>query len=217
MDWSPLWVSLRVASWATVLSIATGLLIAYPLARLRFPGRGVVAGLTTVPLVLPPTVLGYMLLVAFGRRSAVGILYEHLTGSALAFTWQGAVLAASIASVPLFIGHALVALSEVDDEVIAAARLDGAGRWALARYIVGPLALPGLLAGTSMAFARAMGEYGATMMFAGDTPGETQTIPMAVYDAFLYGNMGTANILAPIAIAIAVGVCLLTSRLSPRR
>jgi len=218
MDWSPAWISLRVASCATVLSIVGGLFIAYPLARARFPGRDVVAGLTTVPLVLPPTVLGYALLVAFGRHSVLGKTYEHITGFPLVFTWQGAVLAASVASIPLFIGHALTAFGQVDEEVIAAARLDGARGWAIARYIIGPLALPGLLAGASMAFARAIGEYGATMMFAGDTPGETQTMPLAIYDAFVYSDNTTIpNVFGALSIAVAVTVCVLTSRLGAVR
>lgn len=217
MDWSPVWNSLRVASCATMLSVVCGLLVAYPLARVRFPGRDVVAGLTIVPLVLPPTVLGYALLVACGRHSTIGLIYHRLTGADLVFTWQGAVLAVCIASIPLFIGHALVAFSQVQEEIVDAARVDGANGWIIARYIMAPLALPGLLAGTSMAFARAVGEFGATLMFAGDGPGPTQTMPIATYDAFMAGDVSTPRILIPIAIAIAAFVCILTTRINYRR
>jgi molybdate transport system permease protein len=213
MDWSPLWISLRVAFWATILSVVIGLVISYPLARMKFHGREVLIGLTTVPLVLPPTVLGYALLVAFGQRSFLGIIYHHLTHQALVFTWQAAVVASCVCSIPLFISHAVTAISQIDEDVIDAARVDGAWGWDIARKVIVPLAMPGLVAGTSLAFARALGEFGATMMFAGDTPGDTQTLPIAIYDALNAGDMPVVHSLVPVCIAIAVGVCVLTSRL----
>jgi molybdate transport system permease protein len=216
MDWSPLWLSLRVAGWATVFSVLCGLAIAYPLARRSFFGRSVVEGLTNLPLVLPPTVLGYALLVMLGRRSPIGHFYEHLTGQTLVFTWQGAVVAACIASLPLFISHARVALAGVDSEIVAAARIDGASPLAIFRFVLLPIALPGLVAGTTLAFARAMGDFGATLMVAGDTPGLTQTMPLAIYDAVLNDHASVAWTFAAISAVLCLAVCILAARISPR-
>ncbi len=196
MDWSPLWLSLRVAGWATVLSVALGLPISLLLARARLPGRPLWEGVASLPLVLPPTVLGYAILVALGRRSAPGRWYEHLTGHPLVFSWQGAVVATCVASLPLFIGSARVALAAVDPDVVGAARADGADGWTVFRRILLPLARPGLVAGATLAFARALGDFGATLMVAGDTPGQTQTMPLALYDAVLSSDTHTAALFA---------------------
>ncbi len=214
---APLFLSLKVAGWATFLSVALGLAIAYPLAQRKFWGRDFLIGLANLPLVLPPTVLGYALLVGLGRRSPLGRGWEHLWGQPLVFTWQGAVVAACVASLPLFVGYARVALASVDREVKEAARMDGAGRAATARFILLPLALPGLAAGASLAFARALGDFGATLMVAGDTPGQTQTMPLAVYDAVLTGNVRAVQIFVALSIALCVAVCALSVRLAPPR
>ena len=216
MDWSPLWLSLRVAGWATVGSVALGLPISLLLARRGLPARPLWEGAASLPLVLPPTVLGYALLVALGRRSLPGQWYEHLTGHPLVFSWQGAVVATCIASLPLFIGNARVALAAVDPDVVAAARTDGAGGWAVLRHIFLPLARPGLVAGTTLAFARALGDFGATLMVAGDTPGVTQTMPLAIYDALQYGDMRTVQVFVLVSTLICLTVCVLAARLSPR-
>lgn len=216
MDWSPLWLSLRVAGWATVLSVALGLPISLWLARARLPGRAVWEGVANLPLVLPPTVLGYALLVALGRRSAPGQWYEHLTGHPLVFSWQGAVVATCIVSLPLFIGNARVALANVDADVIGAARTDGASGWAVFAHVFLPLARPGLIAGTTLAFARALGDFGATLMVAGDTPHVTQTMPLAIYDALQNGDMGTVRLFVFISTVICITVCVLAAFLSPR-
>lgn len=214
---APLFLSLKVAGWATVFSIVLGLAIAYPLAQRRFWGRDLLVGLTNLPLVLPPTVLGYALLVGLGRRSPVGRAWERVWGHPLVFTWQGAVAAACIASLPLFVGYARVALASVEKEVVDAARTDGAGRGALARFILLPLALPGLAAGASLAWARALGDFGATLMVAGDTPGQTQTMPLAVYDAVLTGDTRAVQVFVSLSIALCVVVCALSARLAPPR
>lgn len=213
----PLLLSLKVAGWATVFSIALGLAIAYPLAQRRFWGRNVLIGLANIPLVLPPTVLGYALLVGLGRRSPVGREWERVWGHPLVFTWQGAVAAACVASLPLFVGYARVALASVEREVLDAARTDGAGRGAVARFILLPLALPGLAAGASLAFARALGDFGATLMVAGDTPGQTQTMPLAVYDAVLTGDTRAVQVFVSLSIALCIAVCALSARLAPPR
>lgn len=216
MDWDPLRLSLKVAGWATVLSVALGLPIALLLARVRLPGRAFWEGVTNLPLVLPPTVLGYALLVGLGKRSVLGHLYETLTGQPLVFTWQGAVVAACVASLPLFIGNARVALAAVDTDVVGAARTDGAGAWAVFRHILLPLARPGLIAGTTLAFARALGDFGATLMVAGDTPHQTQTMPLAIYDALQTDDLALVRLFVLISVVICLMVCILAARLSAR-
>ena len=214
MDWSPLWLSLKVAGWATVFSVLLGLLIAYPLSRARLPGRSFWEGVANLPLVLPPTVLGYALLVALGKRSPLGQFYERLAGHPLVFTWQGAVAAACVASLPLFVGNARVALAAVDPDVVGAARTDGAGRWTIFRHILLPLARPGLIAGTTLAFARALGDFGATLMVAGDTPHLTQTMPLAVYDAVLTDNTPVVRTFVLLSALLCLAVCVLAARLA---
>ena len=212
MDWSPLWLSLKVAGWATVFSILLGLPVAYALGRGKFPGRELLEGVSLLPLVLPPTVLGYALLVGLGRRGVVGLWLEA-HGHPLVFTWQGAVIAACVASVPLFISQARIALAAVDPEIVGAARVDGAGFGAILRFVLLPLARPGLIAGTTLAFARALGDFGATLMVAGDTPGRTQTMPLAIYDATLSGDTHTAAAFSAISAALCLTICVLAARL----
>jgi molybdate transport system permease protein len=199
MDWSPLWLSLKVAGWA------------YALGRGKFHGRGLLEGVSLLPLVLPPTVLGYALLVGLGRRGILGSWLEA-HGHPLVFTWQGAVAAACVASLPLFITQARIALAAVDPEIVGAARVDGADFGAILRFVLLPLARPGLIAGTTLAFARALGDFGATLMVAGDTPGRTQTMPLAIYDATLSGDTHTAAAFAAISAALCLTVCVLAAK-----
>lgn len=213
MDWSPLWLSLKVAGWATVFSVSLGLLLAYPLARGRFAGRGLLEGVTNLPLVLPPTVLGYALLVGLGHDSALGRAYERLAGHPLVFTWQGAVVAACLVSLPLFVGNARVALAAVDPDIVGAARTDGAGFWQVLRFVLLPLARPGLITGTTLAFARALGDYGATLMVASDTPGLTRTMPLAIYAALQESDLHTVRVFGLISVLLCLAVCLLAARL----
>lgn len=213
MDWSPLWLSLKVAGWATVFSILFGLPIAYGLGRMRFPGRSFLEGVTLLPLVLPPTVLGYALLVALGQRGAFGHWLARLKHP-LVFTWQGAVVAACVASLPLFVTQARIALAAVDSDLVGAARVDGASFGQTLRFILLPLARPGLVAGTTLAFARALGDFGTTLMVAGDTPGQTQTMPLAIYDAVLASDSHTALAFALISVSLCLTVCILAARLA---
>ncbi len=166
-----------------------------------------------LPLVLPPTVLGYALLVGLGQRGPLG-QWLNAHHHPLIFTWQGAVIAACVASLPLFVTQARVALAAVDPAIVGAARVDGAGFWAALRFIILPLARPGLIAGTTLAFARALGDFGATLMVAGDTPGRTQTMPLAIYDAALSGDTHTAAAFAALSAALCLTVCVLAARLS---
>ena len=211
-DWSPLWISLKVAGWATLLSILFGLPVAYGLARTRFWGRGLLESVALLPLVLPPTVLGYALLVGLGQRGLLGQWLRQI-GHPLVFTWQGAALAASVAGLPLFVSQARVSLAAIDPDVIGAARSDGTSFFSLCRYILLPLARPGLVAGTTLAFARALGDFGATLMVAGDTPGQTQTLPIAIYDAVLAGDTHTAAVFTAVSVSLCLTLCTLAARL----
>ncbi len=212
LDWSPLWISLKVAGWATVFSVLFGLPLAYGLAKARFWGHGVLEGVALLPLVLPPTVLGYALLVGLGSRGPLGRWLTEVHHP-LVFTWQGAVIAACIASLPLFVTQARVAFAAVDADVVGAARTDGASFASIFRHIYLPLARPGLIAGTTLAFARALGDFGATLMVASDTPGQTQTMPIAIYDAVLSGDTHTAAVFTAISISLCLTVCTLAARL----
>jgi len=212
VDWSPLWISLKVAGWATVFSVLLGLPLAYGLAKARFFGHGLLEGAALLPLVLPPTVLGYALLVGLGSRGPVGQWLTRIHHP-LVFTWQGAAVAASIASLPLFVTQARVAFAAVDPDVVGAARTDGARFAHIFQHIYLPLARPGLIAGTTLAFARALGDFGATLMVAGDTPGQTQTMPIAIYDAVLSGDTHTAAVFTIISVSLCLTVCTLAARL----
>jgi molybdate transport system permease protein len=213
MDWAPVWISMQVASLATVLAAVTGIAGAYALARLEFRGRGLLEAVASLPIVLPPTVLGYYLLVALGRRSPVGRGWESLTGPPLVFTWQGAVIAAAVASMPFCMWAARAAIEDVDPRYEQAARVAGLPEWRVAVHVTLPLSVRGLLAGVALAFARALGDFGATVMVAGNIPGRTQTMPIAVYDRVQAFDYAAAGVLAAVLSVVAVLVLLLMRRL----
>lgn len=212
-DWSPLWLSLRVATLATAAAALAGILLAYILAERRSRSRSVVESLTALPLLLPPTVLGYYLLVALGRESLLGSLFERLTGVPLVFTWQGAVVAAAVASFPYVVRTARSAFEEVESSVREAAHIDGATRVQQFLFVLLPLARRGIAAGVALAFARALGEFGATLMVAGNIPGRTQTMPIAIYDAVQAGHGELATLLVAVLTLVALAVLLLVGRL----
>jgi len=203
---SPLFLTLKVAGLATLGAFLLGVSLAWLLTRYTFPGRDLVDVILTLPLVMPPTVLGYYLLVMLGRRGALGHWLEDTFGVSLIFTWQGAVIAAMIASLPLVFKSARTAFGEVEKNCEAAARTLGATELAVFWRVSLPLAWRGLLAGTMLAFARAMGEFGATLMVAGNLPGRTQTLSMAVYDAVQAGDLDRANLLVLIISLVSVAV-----------
>lgn len=180
---APLWLSLRVATLATLGIVAIGVPSAFVLARGRFPGKGLVAGLMVLPLVMPPTVLGYYLLQLVGRRTLVGAWLERTWGVTIVFHWSGAVFASAVAAFPLFLLPARGAIEGVDPALEDAARLLGRRELSVFTTITLPLAWRGLAAGAVLAFARALGDFGATLMVAGDIPGLTQTASLAIYDA----------------------------------
>ncbi len=210
MDWFPLLLSLRVAALATLITTVVGVVGAYALARSRFPGKGLVEAVASMPIVLPPTVLGYYLLVSIGRNSPIGRAWEAVFGQQLVFTWQAAVLAAAVASLPYCLRTATAAIAAVDAGYEEAARVAGLHGPRLALTVILPLAGRGIVAGISLAFARALGDFGTTIMVAGNIPGRTQTMPVAVYDrvqAFDYATAGTlAAVLAGVAVVVLLGV-----------
>jgi molybdate transport system permease protein len=192
-DLSPLWLSLRVASLATLLIVAVGLPAALLLARAQFPGKPLVAGALILPLVLPPTVLGYYLLAILGRRSLLGHWLESTLGITLVFHWSGAVVASAVAAFPLFLLPARGAFESIDPMLEDAARLLGRGEISVLLAVTIPLAWRGLAAGVVLAFARALGDFGATLMVAGNIPGLTQTAALAIYDAVLTNDTARAG------------------------
>lgn len=213
MDWFPLYLSLKVALAATILASLIGLLLAWRLSELNFRGKATLEALTTLPLVLPPTVLGYFLLVSLGRESWLGRLWESLTGSPLVFTAQAAVLAAVVHSTPLLVKYLRAAIESVDPIYVKAARSLGLSEWTIFLRVVLPLCRKAVLAAVVLAFARSLGDFGVTIMIAGNIPGKTQTLSVAIYDAVEAGNGQTARLLVLVVAALGFAVVWLANRL----
>ncbi|MGB6242540.1 MAG: molybdate ABC transporter permease subunit [Castellaniella sp.] len=212
--WIPLLLSLKVAGWATALASVGGIAVAYGLSRWSSRWCDVVDAFLTLPMVLPPTVTGYYLLVLFGRRGWLGAwLQSH--GIELVFTWQGAVVAASVVAFPMVLKAARAAFLDVDHRLEQAAAVLGVSPAAVFFRVSLPLAARGILAGVLLAFARALGEFGATLMVAGNIPGKTQTLSIAIYEAVQAGNDETANILVLVTSATCVAVLCLAAWLMP--
>lgn len=216
-DWFPLWLSVRVSLAATAVAAVVGVGLAYLLAKGRFRGRGLLEAVVTVPIVLPPTVLGYYLLTTLGVNSPIGQAWEDLFGQPLVFTPTAAVIAASISALPFVVRAGRAAIEEVDPRHEAALRAAGHPEWRVATLVTLPMARRGLLAGIALGFARALGDFGATVMVAGNIPGRTQTLPIAVYDAVQAGHDSTARTGAIVLAAVAVVVLLTVTHLSTRR
>lgn len=215
--WTALLLSLKVAGWATLLNLIFGIGVGYLLARKRFPGRDLLDTILTLPMVMPPTVLGYYLLVLLGRRSALGAWLQDHFGFSFIFTWQGAVIAAAIVAFPLVFKPARAAFEAVDGQLEQAARVLGTPEMAIFFRVTLPLAWRGILAGVLLAFARALGEFGATLMVAGSIPGKTQTLSIAVYEAVQAGQDDVANTLVLLTSAVCITVLLLAGKLAPGR
>lgn len=210
-------LSLRVSLWATGLSLPFGLAVAWLLARRRFPGHGLLNGLVHLPLILPPVVTGYLLLLAFGRRGVIGGWLDEVLGVTLAFRWTGAVLAAAVMAFPLMVRAIRLSLEAVDPRLEEAAATLGASRLAVFATVTLPLILPGLLAGAVLAFAKAFGEFGATITFVANIPGQTQTLPLAIY-TFLQVPEGEGAALRLVLVSIAIAMTALgLSELLARR
>jgi molybdate transport system permease protein len=213
---SALWLSLRVSLLATALTALLGIPLAYLLAKRRFWGRTALDVLVTLPLVLPPTVTGYYLIVLFGRRGWVGRPLYELTGWTIAFTWYAAVLAATIMALPLMVRAARAAIEAVNPDLERAAFVLGRSEWQTALEVTLPLARRGIVAGLVLAFARALGEFGATLMLAGNIPGRTATMPLAIYTAVATGEAGEAQALVLLLTALSCVVVVLAGRLGGR-
>ena len=201
---APLWLSVRVASLATLLVVAAGVPLAHLLARGRFPGKGLLGGLLVLPMVLPPTVLGYGLLQVIGRRAWLGGFLEHRLGVVLVFHWTGAVVASAVAAFPLFLLPARGAIEGVDPALEDVARLLGRREASVFLGVTLPMAWRGLAAGAVLAFVRALGDFGATMMVAGNTPGKTQTAALAIFDAVQVHDTALAARLSLCVSAVSV-------------
>lgn len=208
-------LSLRVSFWATLLSLPVGIATAYALARHDFPGKQLLNGLVHLPLILPPVVTGYLLLLTFGRRGPAGQFLEQCCGLVLSFRWTGAALAAAVMAFPLMVRAIRLAIEAVDPKLEQAASTLGASRPWVFLTITLPLILPGIIAGAILAFAKAMGEFGATITFVSNIPGQTQTLPSAIY-GFLQvpGGDAAALRLVVISVALAMTALLLSEWLS---
>lgn len=214
LDWFPLWLSLRVAAISTAIALVAGLWLAWTLANRTFRGKEVLDAAITLPLVLPPTVLGYYLLIALGRASPLGHLYELIVGAPLVFTWQAAVVASLFHSTPLLVKSARAAFESVDRSYERAARNLGATEFRLFWRVTLPLVRRSVLAAGALAFARSLGDFGVTLMIAGNIPGRTQTVSIAIYDAVEGGNGAAARVMVLIVSAIALVILTLANRLT---
>jgi molybdate transport system permease protein len=190
--WIPIKLSIEIASISVITVFFLGTLTARILSRKRFFGKTAVETILTLPLVLPPTVVGFLLIIIFGLNSPVGRLIENIFGSPIMFTWWAAVLASSVVAFPLMYQSAKTGFLSIDPGAEEAARVDGATEWKVFLYVTLPLSAKTLVTGLILSFARALGEFGATLMFAGNLPGKTQTAPTAIYVAIESGNMETA-------------------------
>ncbi len=213
IDWFPLRLSLEVATLATFLSLLVGLGLAWLLTNRNFRGKNAVDALATLPLALPPTVLGYFLLVTLGRDSWIGKLWETMTGSPLVFTWRAAVIASTLHAIPLLFKSSRAALESVDTASERAARSLGGSEWRVFWHVSLPMARRPVLAATALAFARSLGDFGATLMIAGDIPGRTQTAAVAIFDAVESGNTHTARVLVLVVAATTALIVYAANRL----
>jgi len=210
-------LSLLVAASATLIVACTGCFAGWLLARRRFAGRELVDALLNLPLVLPPTVTGYYLIVLLGRRGWLGRPLWEATGLSIPFTWVACAIAAGVMAFPLMVRAARVAFEEIDPRHELVAATLGHGPLAVVLRVSIPLARRGLIAGVVLSFARALGEFGATLMLAGNIPGRTQTLPLAIYEAVMAGEERTAQLLSLLLTGVSVAVILVAGRLGRRR
>jgi len=213
----PLKLTLKVSLTATTGACVGGIAAGYALSRRSMPGRELLDAIFTLPLVLPPTVIGYYLLVVFGRRGFLGQWMDEHLGMTLVFTWQGAALAAAVVAFPLVCKAARTAFEGVDQGLENAARTLGAGEWRVFMRVSLPLAWRGIVSGTMLALARAMGEFGATLMLAGNLPGRTQTLSLAVYEAVQAGRDDDAAFLVILTSLVCVTLLLASGKLLDRK
>ena len=214
----PLRLSLQVATLATLITLLVGIPVAYVLARKRFRGKDIVALVLTLPMVLPPTVTGYLLLLLLGKNYPLGRFFQAVTGHDLGiiFTWYAAVIASFTVSFPLMLITARARMEDVDQELVNASYVLGRSELQTALRVVIPLSWRGILAGATLAFARAMGEFGATIMVAGNWPGKTQTMPMAIYSRSMEGGYGSALWMVLTFVGVAAAMIYVSTRMGRR-
>lgn len=217
MIWNALQLSLLVVAFATVIVAVVGIVLAFLLAKFDFRGKELLDAVLTMPLVLPPTVTGYYLIVLLGRRGLFGGFIYDLTGWSIVFTWQGAVAAAVVVALPLMIKVSRASIESVNPDYEVASYTLGKGKLETFWRVTLPLARRGVLAGLILSFARALGEFGATLMIAGNIPGKTQTMPLAIYEAVASGDDRRAQILAIILTAISILAVYMTNKISRSR
>ncbi len=211
-DWFPLALSIKVSLFATLIALIVGVTLGWIFARKKFPGHTIVEAIFMLPLVLPPTVLGYGILMLAGRRGPIGSwLREHFDYTII-FSWHGAVVASAVVALPLVLKSASSAFENVDRSLEAAASTLRQSKFSVFMRITLPLAWPGILAGTLLAFARAMGEFGASLMVAGSIPKQTQTLSMAIYDAVQAGQDDLALLLVLVTSALSIFVLVVSNR-----
>ncbi|MDR7665673.1 molybdate ABC transporter permease subunit [Methanosarcina sp. Z-7115] len=214
--WFPLSITLWIASISSLLVLCSGVVIAYIFARRDFRGKELAELLLTLPLVLPPTVIGYLLVILVGKNGFIGHLMFDVLGTGIMFTWQAAVIAAYTVSLPLMVRTAKAAIEIVDKELEYAAYILGRSELETALIITLPLAKRGILAGLVLSFARAVGEFGATLMLAGNIPGKTNTMSISIYSAFQAGNNELANIMVLVLILMSLLSIALTGKIASR-
>lgn len=216
-EWSAVSLSVKVGLASVVLSLPLGLLLAYLLARGRFQGKSLLDAFVQLPLVLPPVVTGYMLLLAFGRHGVFGELLESWFGVTVAFRWTGAAIAAAVMGLPLMVRAIRLSFEAIDPRLEVAARTLGAGPWYVFATITLPLAVPGVAAGAILSFARSLGEFGATITFVSNIPGETRTIPIAIYGLLQSpGGEVAAMRLSLLSVAVSLGALMVSDAVSRR-
>lgn len=216
MNLFPLYLSIKVAFFATAIGLLGALPLAWYFTERDTPMAKLLNALTSLPLILPPTVLGYYLLVLVGRQSMIGKVYEELIGQPIVFSWQGAVIASGIVAFPLLLSSIRNAMNQIHPDILSAARLLGHSDVNIFFTIVLPLSWRGIISGIALAFARAMGDFGATLMVAGNIPGRTQTMSIAVYNAMMSGDTAQANQLALIMTGVALLVLWFLYRMEKR-
>ena len=216
-EWEIVRLSLKVSVVAIALTLPVAFALAYLLARARFPGKALVDGLVHLPLVLPPVVIGWLLLLAFGRQGPLGAWLATWFGVTVIFRWTGAALAAAIMALPLMVRAIRLSLEAVDRRLEGAARTLGAGRWRTFASVTLPLCLPGILAALVLGFARAIGEFGATITFVSNIPGETRTLPLAIYGALqVPGGEAAVTRLALVSVALSLAALIASEWLTRR-
>ncbi|WP_294132772.1 molybdate ABC transporter permease subunit [uncultured Clostridium sp.] len=202
MDFSPLWISLKTAFLATIITSIIGIFISYKMANYKGRGRGFIDGIFTLPLILPPTVIGFFLLLICGKNGFVGKIFMSFNKNII-FSWSATVIAATVVAFPMMYRTCRSAFEQIDKNMISAARTLGLSETKIFFKVAIPLAWPGIIGGLVLSFARALGEFGATLMIAGNIPGKTQTMPVAIFFAVESGDMNKAMLWVLIIVAIS--------------